>query len=360
MNSRERFLGIMNYQPADRMMVWDFYYWPETLERWKKEGLPEDADPAEFLGIDKRWKLLEVKTGPYPVFGEEVIKDEGETVIMLDSWGRRVRVPKSEKKRESTFPQFLEFPIKKRADFEGYCKRLNPTESGRYPNDWPEVVRKHKSRDYPLGLHIDGLFAFCRQMIGLESVSILFYDDPDLIEEMMEYQACFAIEYAKPLLKELDFDFAIFWEDMAYNKGSLISPSLVKKMMLPRYKRITDFLRGHGIDLVWVDSDGTVKELVPIWLEAGINIFFPAEQGTSDNDIRLWRKRFGRSVRIIGGIDKFEVAKGKEAIEIQIKKNIENIREGGFIPLLDHSVPPGVSLDNYRYYLDAIRKIRMD
>ena len=35
------------------------------------------------------------------------------------------------------------------------------------------------------------------------------------------------------------------------------------------------------------------------------------------------------------------------------------MKEGGFVPLPDHLIPPDVSLDNYRYYLDALRKVRI-
>ena len=32
--------------------------------------------------------------------------------------------------------------------------------------------------------------------------------------------------------------------------------------------------------------------------------------------------------------------------------------EGGFVPLPDHFITPGVPLDDYRYYLDKIRELR--
>jgi len=359
MNSKERFLSIMKYQQVDRMMVWDFGYWPETVKRWETEGLPENVDISKFLGIDVRWKLLEVKTGPFPPFEEEVIEEKDDTVIMKDDWGRIIKWANSEEKRRSTFPQFIEFPVKNRIDFKEYCNRLNPVDEGRYPKNWSTLIEKYKNRDYPLGIHIDGLFGFIRQIIGLENLSLLFYDDPVFVEEVMEYHMNFVLEYAKPILNQIELDFAIFWEDMAYNKGSLVSPELVRKLMLPRYKKITDLLHQYKIDLIWVDSDGTVKELIPIWLDAGINVFFPAEQGNCENRIGDWRKKYGKEVRIIGGIDKFEVAKGKKAIENQITKNLHLIQEGGFIPILDHSVPPIVSLTDYQYYLELVRNIKM-
>lgn len=33
------------------------------------------------------------------------------------------------------------------------------------------------------------------------------------------------------------------------------------------------------------------------------------------------------------------------------------IEEGGFIPTVDHTVPPDVSWDNFRYYMDCKRAL---
>jgi len=44
--------------------------------------------------------------------------------------------------------------------------------------------------------------------------------------------------------------------------------------MLPHYKSVTEFLRKHGIDIITVDSDGNINELIPLWLEGGLTVFF--------------------------------------------------------------------------------------
>jgi uroporphyrinogen decarboxylase len=62
-----------------------------------------------------------------------------------------------------------------------------------------------------------------------------------------------------------------FWEDMCYRGGPLISPAMFREFMLPRYKRITELARSLGIDVIFVDSDGDVSELIPLWLESGIS-----------------------------------------------------------------------------------------
>ena len=49
-----------------------------------------------------------------------------------------------------------------------------------------------------------------------------------------------------------------FWEDMAYNHAPLISPEMVRRFMLPRYRRVAEFLRGRGVPYIGLDSDGQI------------------------------------------------------------------------------------------------------
>lgn len=87
----------------------------------------------------------------------------------------------------------------------------------------------------------------------------------------MEHALYFGMEMTRRVLKDIRVDVVRFWEDMTYKTGPLISPEMFRKFMLPRYKKITDFLRSNGVDIFHVDSDGNVEELIPLWLEVGVN-----------------------------------------------------------------------------------------
>lgn len=71
-----------------------------------------------------------------------------------------------------------------------------------------------------------------------------------------------------------------------------------------------------------------------------------------------YRKKYGRDLRIIGGVDKRELAKGRKAIDREIERRVPLMKDGGFIPMPDHLIPPDVPLDDYTYYLDCMRKLR--
>jgi uroporphyrinogen decarboxylase len=185
----------------------------------------------------------------------------------------------------------------------------------------------------------------------------MFYDNPGLIEDMMEQILYLETEIIKRTLKDIKVQQATFWEDMAYKAGSLISPAMVRKFMMPRYKKITDLLHSFGVDVIWVDSDGNLDELIPLWLEVGINFPWPFEVAAG-NDAVAVRKKYGKNLIMSGAIDKRALAKGKEAIKEEVMSKVPFLLEqGGYFPTVDHFVPPDVSFENYCYYINLMREV---
>jgi uroporphyrinogen decarboxylase len=142
---------------------------------------------------------------------------------------------------------------------------------------------------------------------------------------------------------------------MAYKTGPLISPGLFREFMLPYYQEIVGHIRSKGIDLVFVDTDGNAEVLLPLFLDAGINGFFPFERAANMDPVRL-RCEYGHAFCMFGGIDKREVARGGDALLRHVDETVPALLEdGGYIPGLDHTAPPDISLDNMRRMVDRIR-----
>jgi uroporphyrinogen decarboxylase len=141
------------------------------------------------------------------------------------------------------------------------------------------------------------------------------------------------------------------WEDMAYRNGPLISPAMFREFMLPYYKRMTGFLRDHGVDIVIVDSDGDMSLLLELFVEGGVTAMLPFEV-RAGMDVLKVRRELGKRMAIIGGIDKHELAKDRAAIDRELLTKLPPLlKTGGFVPTVDHRVPPTVPYENYRYYV---------
>ena len=155
--------------------------------------------------------------------------------------------------------------------------------------------------------------------MGMEQLSYTVYDDPAFFEEMVTTCAdCIIGVLEKVFTSGVRFDGCGLWEDMAYNAGPLLSPKHFKKYLVPHYRRIADLCRRNGVDVIWLDCDGKIDALLPLWLDAGINCMFPLEIGTWGADPLKFRQQYGKDLLMMGGFDKHILARTKSDIEQEI------------------------------------------
>jgi len=200
-----------------------------------------------------------------------------------------------------------------------------------------------------------GFFGALRNMMGIEGLSLAFYDQPALVERMMEERADRIIEITAEVLKHTRFEVFWFWEDMAFNHGPLVGPALYRKFALKHYRRVCDWLHSQGITVIGLDSDGDIRTLIPIWLDAGINMLWPFEVQAGMDVVDI-RRTYGHDLIIAGGIDKRTLVHGGEVMRREVDRVMPLVADGGYLPELDHSVPPDVSWPNFVEYVEYLKR----
>jgi len=379
---KERFLDICRFERPGDLFTFD-KFWPETLEEWVKQGAPKEIIGPRFLydyfEFDHRHSLTQVKSGidaamayqpsglgygitrwqrtpVVPSYEPRIILEDERTVTFTNGDSQTLRVFKDNLTR---MPIYLDWPVKDRATWNELKKRLDPNTPARWPSDWKAYVQEINKlgEEIPISLEVGGFYGYLREWIGSERILYMFYDDPGLIEDMMEQILYLEIEVIKRTLKDIKVQEATFWEDMCYKSGSLISPAMVREFMMPRYKKITDLLHSCGVDVIFLDSDGNVEQLIPLWLEVGINFIWPFEVAAGNDAVAL-RKKYGKDLIIGGTIDKRALAKDKKAIKEEVMSKVPFLLEqGGYFPSVDHLVPPDVIFENYCYYINLMREV---
>ncbi|MHB1461205.1 MAG: uroporphyrinogen decarboxylase family protein [Armatimonadota bacterium] len=351
MNPRERFNAVMNFQPVDRLPFMEFMqFWPETLDRFYTEGLSRDVDVYSHFGYDP-FGWFPVDFGFRPAFVREVLEEDADSRIVRDESG----VVKREFKYGSAMPHYIEFPIKNRQDFLDIAKRLDATDPARYPADWEGYKASVADREFPMGLVCRGFLAFERDFMDFQDMAVAFAEEPEWIEEMMDFHLDFLMKLWGRVLSECEVDFVLLGEDMAYKNGPMISPSMVRRFMTPRYKILTDFIKSHGCQNIIVDSDGDMRSIIPCFLDGGITGILPMEGMAGVNPVEL-RKEYPR-LQMIGGIDKLVVEKGGDIMRQEVEGKVNFLKQtGGYIPSCDHSVHPGMSYAVYQDYLKTLKR----
>lgn len=359
MNVRDRFLKVCDFEQVDHPPRWDCLgFWGATVTRWRQEGLPADVSPEQYFGMDPR-PDVGVNAGfchvPYlPGFERRVLEEDDRTITYTDSQGIVKRDRKDS--AELSFPQFLKFPCSERKDWESLTWRLDPSDPARYP-DWASHRQKHANRDYALGMNICGGYGWPRNLFGEEHLAYMYYDDPGLLHEIMAFWEQFYKVIFERTLPNTDVDYIYFWEDMAFKNGPLISPNTFEEFMFPHYKALITHIRSLGVKHILVDSDGNNHVLLDMFVDAGVNIFFPLEIAADMEPVPI-REKYGRKLVLWGGIDKRVLSKDKDAIKHELMRKVPQMMEsGGFIPAIDHAVPPDVSFENYVYYTNLLREL---
>ncbi|HEY3415989.1 MAG TPA: uroporphyrinogen decarboxylase family protein [Armatimonadota bacterium] len=355
MTPQERFLAYMRFDTVDRPPLFEWGGWSATVERWVRESGLTEREALYYLDECDAQASTGVDFAMRPPIPERVLAEDDDTVTKVDGMGQVSREFKAHP--DNSMPEFVGFPVSSADDWAEIKRRLDPSLPERYPADWELQVAQWQREQPILKLYgfVAGyyggpsLFGFVRMLLGPERALYAFYDEPDLVHDMMEHATDFAIAVMEKALREAPVTYVQFWEDMCYKGGPLIAPATMREFMLPRYRRMTEAIRRAGVEVIFVDSDGDVSELIPLWLEAGINGVFPMEQAAG-NDIRTYQRQYGHDLLIMGGIDKRALAAGREAIERELQAKLPLAEGGGYIPTLDHAVPPDVAFDDFYYY----------
>lgn len=351
MTDRERFVNQMHYKPIDRCFNMEFGYWNENFTEWqifRDNNIKNNWEADLFFNFD----LIGHVHGNVwlsPPFEQKVIEETATTKIMQNTDGLIGEMPKD---GHSTIPHFTKSSIITPDDWKR-CKE----ERFRVDDPARKVdIKKYKewfpeNDDRPLGVVVGSMIGKIRDMLTFEGLAYACFDYPEMVEDMVETSCLMVENMLDQVLPHFKFDFASGWEDICFKNGPIVTVDFFKNVVMPRYKRISKKLHAHGIDLWWIDCDGDVRPILPYFLEGGVNCLFPFEVQCCCHPGELF-KEYGKELRIMGGVDKIEMAKGPEAIKKYLNSLVPLVERGGYIPFCDHRCPPNVKQEYYLYYLD--------
>ncbi len=414
MNTRERFHEIMSFNRDIPTVKWEFGYWGSTIKNWYNQGLPErrypiipskittlsatlyttawthdwvnkgsikddridlpngigiwggstywpnqgfpiDNDVTGYFGLDRSQVLVKVEQLFYPKFEIKIIGEDDKTLTYVDLDG----VERMFLKKEATIPTSMKWPITGREDWNRIKEERLSTDdiSQRFPDNWDELLKKYKDRDYPLvlGGYPVGIFGTLSHLLGYENLFYYYYDKPDLIKDMLSTFTELWISIWEEVMARIDIDAVHIWEDMSTGTASMVSPQIFAEFMTPYYKRMTSFLKSKGVDIILLDTDGDCNELIPLFMEAGITGLYPME-ASAGMDVLAARKKYP-DLQILGGVPKSRLVHGKDEIDKFLEPIAELLKTGGYIPHGDHLIPPDVSWEDFRYYRDKLNHL---
>ncbi len=353
MTPRERFNRQMHFQNVDRSFNMEFGYWDENYEQWKMftdNGITNEEEANRFFSFDPIC-TIGGNTFMSPAFEYKQIGVTADGKRLLqNSDGLIAEQPMD---GHSTIPHYIKSQIVTPDDWKKVkTERFDITSPDRKVDIEALKTRflPDEGRDYPMGVYCGSMIGKIRDMLTFEGLCYALSDYPEMVEDMVE-TCCQLVEiFLDQVLPHFKFDFASGWEDICFKNGPIVPPRFFRDVITPRYRRIRDKLDRYGIDLWYTDCDGDVRPILKHLMDGGINCLFPYEVNSCARPGELLDQY--PELRIMGGVDKIEMAKGPKAIDAYLESLIPYVERGGYIPFCDHRCPPNVKEEDYLYYLD--------
>ncbi|MFH0964760.1 MAG: uroporphyrinogen decarboxylase family protein [Planctomycetota bacterium] len=368
LTSKERLLRAIRHEETDRVPVspryFDHLYGVEGCEcvnhcmRFQERY---EHDLTVPYGPPQNNYLLD-HVGPYndlPGVSVDLhCERSGETLVVRRRWktpagdltdARSVSLPGS----MSVFPHVIEPPVKDRKDLDKIRFLLQPPELA-YVGEIPLLRRLIGDRGFLLVQATQGVEQFLMDALGVEHALLLYYDDRELLVELLRLFNDHHRAILKRILREgVDIVFEP-WYNCSMSVGW--SPAQYREIFLPRIRENVELIHSYGA-LVDHYNDGKMSDVLEDLAGVGCDVIETlAPPPLGDVDLADAKKRVGAQTCLKGHIDQVNlVCYGKPpAIREAVRAAIETAAPGGgFILGTADSIRPESPPENVSAYFSA-------
>ena len=353
--SREQYFDLMLFKNTERQIFVELF---GTLIGLDEEWIAQGATAEELNMTAFDWDYVPfTDCGANALFygklaTPRITQETDKYIIAIDLLGRTTKLCKG----SSTIPMPQDYPVRNMDDWKK-IKHLFEYHEKRINLDKICEARGLRQEGHVIVANIFGSFDTIRMLMGEENCCISYYLQPELIHDIIETITRMTTSVFERVLEIIPVDQLQVHEDMAGKAGPMIGPKQIVEFSKPYYEKIWDLFSSHGTRIFQMDSDGNINPIIDVLLECGINSIYPMEPAAG-MDIVAVRKKYGQKLSMVGGIDKHVLRMTKTEIKRELEYKMQPLmKQGGMIFGLDHRIPNGTPLENYRYYVDLGREI---
>lgn len=358
MTSREVILAtIRDKKPQERYGAFE-QFWREifTDECWVKQGFPKGEDPAEYFGLDLNlvggWFETDSLLGV-----NKVLESNDEWEILQSGSGQVMK----RYKKKTGVPEHIGFELTGPEIWnKKYREPLLTLDKRRLdPKGTKWAMEKARKNNRCAVLGGSFIMEISRNKIGDENFLPATLLEPDWIKDFFRVYTDFCIRHWECLFAECGKPDAMWiFDDMAYKNGPFMNPESMRELVLPYWKEYIDYFHQNGLPVI-LHSCGDVRKCMPVIVEAGFDCLHPMEAKAGVDVIEL-AKEWKDKISFMGNMNVVtwstnDKAKIKE--EIVYKVNELKKMKAAYIFHSDHTVPPLVNFDTYKFALQTFRDV---
>ena len=244
-------------------------------------------------------------------------------------------------------------PIQSWEDFEAY-----PWPK---PDELQHIGLQYISAVLPEGMKICAslpvVFENTMYLMGLQSLSYALHDQPDLVEAVCQRVGELATAVAARVVTWDNVGMLSLSDDMGFHSGTLISPDVIRRYVLPHHKKVAEVVHDAG-KLSLFHSCGNVYKLMDDLIDyVGID----AKHSFEDKILPVEEvyRRWGDRVTVLGGVDMDLLGRGtEEEVRARTREILEvcGVKGAGYCLGTGNSVANYIPVQNYLAMLDEGRR----
>jgi len=189
---------------------------------------------------------------------------------------------------------------------------------------------------------------------------MMLLTEKETCHELMDRSVEAAIKCLKLVneaVGEVVFAWGIAADDSGTQRGEFIRPELWAEMMKPHYKKLCDWVHAHTPWKVFLHCCGSVYNLIPHFIEAGIDILNPVQTSAANMDPARLKQEFGDRLVFWGGGCDTQGVLGRaspEEIREHVKERLNIFSPGGgYVFNQIHNIQANVPPENILAMFEA-------
>jgi uroporphyrinogen decarboxylase len=194
------------------------------------------------------------------------------------------------------------------------------------------------------------IFIQCWYTRGLDQILMDMVSSPKLAHAIIEKISEFQVEYHRRVLEEIGdlVDIMMIADDYGTQTGLMMSPKHFRTFFKNPMETLIELGKKYNLKIM-LHSDGNIRELIPEFIDMGIDILNPIQNVGPDMDPGALKREFGHELCFHGGIDTQTVLPHLtgEEVKNEVREKVEILgRGGGYILSPTHMFQLDVPLEN--------------
>jgi len=361
MNSQQRVICAIAHKNQDKVPA-DYWAVSEVNQILLKEfGLTEEGELLEKLMIDIRYVKPSYIGSDFEEQPDGSLHRKLPDGTFVDIWGvKRKKVNWG----RGSYLEVIESSLRD-------ANNVKEIENNTWPNvdafDYQSISRQcSKYKDLAIILTGDRLttrasvFKLAMYLRGMDKLLMDLALNPKLVEALVAKLLEFHLEHNRRIFEAAakEIDIFMLGDDFGSENGLLLSPSMFRRFFKPALRCLIDLAKKFNLKTM-IHSCGAVRELIPDFIEMGLDILNPIQIQAQGMDPEDLKREFGRDICFHGSIDVQKELPFRTPEEIRkiVRSRINILGEdGGFILAPSHNLQPDIPVDNIVAMYEAERE----